>query len=515
MKVLWIVSFFLLTCMGCLADDKAHITLIQINDVYELMPLSGTHGSEGGLAKVATIIKQQKKENPHTIALLAGDFLSPSALGLAFVPAEGGGKEKLAGRQMVDTLNAMGLDCATFGNHEFDLDEASLLKRIGESKFAWISSNVLRKGGAFFPEVLTYKILTFKDGENHVRLGIYGITLDANQVDYAEYRNDYLAVSRDMASALEALGAEIVLGLTHLSFDSDVALAQGTQGLDLILGGHEHENVQVWRGPNLVPIFKADANARTVYIHHLDFDYKTRKLEIHSELKYVDENVPDDPEVKKVVDHWVQLAYDGFRAQGLDPATKVAVAKIDLDGREASVRNGETVLTRMLSDSMLMPDCQGSIYNGGSIRIDDVIYKGQTITMYDVLRILPFGGFQVRAEIKGALLVKALEQGLVNKGTGGFLQRGNFGGISGAWTLNGAPIDPNARYKIVFNDFVLQGKEAGLGFLKVLEPIKVDGKSSYKITNTDELVVLDKIESWPDLRLKLADQLKKEGLPAK
>lgn len=515
MKLIGLVLAILFTCSGCLAGEKARITLIQINDVYELMPLSGTNGTEGGLAKVATIIKNHKKENPNTIALLAGDFISPSALGLAEVQIPGGGKERLAGRQMVDTFNAMGLDIATFGNHEFDVDEATLLKRIGESKFAWVSSNVLRKGGGMFPEVLTYKIITVRDGENHVRLGVYGVTLDANPAEYVTYNSDYVAISRDMASALKALGAEIIVGLTHLTLDGDIALAQGTKDLDLILGGHEHENVQLWRGPDLIPVFKADANARTVYIHHLEFDYQTRKLAIRSELAYVDEHVPDDPEVKKVVDKWVKLAFDGFLAQGIDPAAKIASAPVDLDGREASVRNGETILTHMISECMMMPDSQGTIYNAGSIRIDDVIYKNQTITMYDVLRILPFGGYQVRTEIKGALLTKALDQGLANKGTGGFLQRGNFGGSTGAWTLNGTPIDANASYKIVFSDFLLQGKEAGLSFLKVLEPLKVDGKTTFKITNTDDLKVLDPFEHWPDLRLKLADQLKKEGLPVK
>jgi hypothetical protein len=49
--------------------------------------------------------------------------------------------KNIAGRQMVEVLNAMGLDLATFGNHEFDLKEAELLERLRESRFGWVSSN--------------------------------------------------------------------------------------------------------------------------------------------------------------------------------------------------------------------------------------------------------------------------------------------------------------------------------------------------------------------------------------
>lgn len=76
-------------------------------------------------------------ENSNTLTVLAGDFLSPSLLGT--LKWEG---ERIKGKHMVDVLNATGIDLVTFGNHEFDIDEASLQKRINESKFDWVSTNV-------------------------------------------------------------------------------------------------------------------------------------------------------------------------------------------------------------------------------------------------------------------------------------------------------------------------------------------------------------------------------------
>jgi 2',3'-cyclic-nucleotide 2'-phosphodiesterase (5'-nucleotidase family) len=54
-------------------------TFLQMNDVYELIPLGG--GKKGGLARVATIRKLLLQENPNTITVVSGDVVSPSALG--------------------------------------------------------------------------------------------------------------------------------------------------------------------------------------------------------------------------------------------------------------------------------------------------------------------------------------------------------------------------------------------------------------------------------------------------
>jgi 2',3'-cyclic-nucleotide 2'-phosphodiesterase (5'-nucleotidase family) len=65
-----------------LNNPQAYVewTFLQMNDVYELIPLGG--GKKGGLARVATIRKLLLEENPNTITFLAGDVVSPSALGM-------------------------------------------------------------------------------------------------------------------------------------------------------------------------------------------------------------------------------------------------------------------------------------------------------------------------------------------------------------------------------------------------------------------------------------------------
>ncbi len=435
------------------------VTLLQINDVYEIGPVEG--GKSGGLARVATIRKRLLAENPNTFTVLAGDFLSPSALGTAKVDGQA-----LAGQQMVAVLNALGLDLVTFGNHEFDLKEDQLLARLKESRFGWTSANVTRASGGAFPGVSTHAVLTGKEGKNQVRIGVVSVTLNSNPQPFVSYADPIDSFRKE----LQALSgqADVVMGLTHLDFPEDQTLAESIPEVDFILGGHEHENARAYRGSDFTPILKADANARTVYVHRLAYDTARKSLAVDSRLVIVDDSIPEDPEVAKVVTDWENKGFAAFRQQGFDPEEQVAVTTIALDGREASVRNRATGLTDLLARAF-QAEAQGSelaVYNGGSIRIDDVLPPGP-VTQYDVLRILPFGGKVLTADIKGSLLSRTLEQGLVNRGKGGFLQTSNVSQDgNGSWKVGGQPLDPNRTYRIAINDYLAAGKEQGLDFLK-------------------------------------------------
>ncbi len=71
---------------------------------------------------------------------LGGDYLSPSAIGTAIVDGQ-----PLAGRQMVDVLNHVGVDWAVLGNHEFDVSEAAFRARLAESRFRVVAEQCIRR----------------------------------------------------------------------------------------------------------------------------------------------------------------------------------------------------------------------------------------------------------------------------------------------------------------------------------------------------------------------------------
>ena len=91
-------------------DGRISINFVQINDVYEIAPLN--NGKDGGIARVATLKKKYVQENKNTLLLMAGDFLSPSVYNSLKYKGE-----SIKGKQMVEALNAAGLDIAIFGNH--------------------------------------------------------------------------------------------------------------------------------------------------------------------------------------------------------------------------------------------------------------------------------------------------------------------------------------------------------------------------------------------------------------
>ncbi|GAB4371636.1 MAG: 5'-nucleotidase C-terminal domain-containing protein [Deltaproteobacteria bacterium] len=445
------------------APGVVQITLLQMNDVYELTPVSG--GREGGLARVASLRKELLAENPNTITLLAGDLFSPSALGTAKVDGE-----RLAGRQMVAVMNTLGLDFITFGNHEFDIPERSFRDRLKESGFTWIASNVFDRQGNRFPGVPDHRIVPIRGaGGETVRLGIFGLTIDSNRAGYVTYA-DPLDTARAQVKALRPR-VDILVALTHLSAGQDVALAQSVPGIDLILGGHEHENMQFRRGAAYVPICKADANARTVYIHRLRYDTASRKLSIRSELRRVTGEIPEDAETAAAVRRWQETGFAAFRKQGFHPERIVAAIPVPLDGLEASVRNRSTALTRLIAEAMKAstPDIELAFYNSGSIRIDDLLPPGP-LTEYDLIRILPFGGRICTAEIPGDLLARVLDQGTANRGQGGFLQTAGVEHTDAGWTVNGNRLEEGRIYKAAVNDFLLSGREQNLGFFSEQAP---------------------------------------------
>ncbi len=457
--VCFLLSAFVATSMLS-AGPVVKVTLLHLNDVYEIDPVSG--GAQGGLARVATLKKRLLKENPNTYAILAGDLFSPSALGAA--PFKAG---HLDGRQMVATLNQLGLDYITFGNHEFDLNKDSFYTRLSESRSTWISSNVFDEKGSPFPGVSESEIITVTDDSNNtVRIGLFGVTLASNKKSYVTYK-DPLKTARAMVKSLRG-EVDILIAVTHLDIEQDMQIAKDLPEVDLILGGHEHENIQIWRGLDFTPIFKADANARTVYVHELIFDIEKRKLQIVSQLRFITGEIPDDPETVRVIKKWRDIGYNGFRRAGFRPENIVVRTTQSLDGLESSVRNNSTRLTKLICKGMMdvSPGTDLAIYNAGSVRIDDLIPPGK-ISEYDVIRILPFGGDVVSVKMKGRLLKRVLDQGKRNRGTGGYLQMANVSLSEDGtkWFINGKKLKSGRKYKIAISDFLLTGNESGLGYL--------------------------------------------------
>lgn len=438
------------------------ITLAHFNDVYEISAMDG--GKSGGLARVATLVSSLKRTTSGLLVTLGGDYLSPSALGTARVNGDA-----LAGRQMVDVLNAVGLQWATLGNHEFDVSEAAFKQRMAESKFAVVVSNVTDTQGKLFDHTVASAIVPFKIGARTVRVGLIGVIIDSNKKPWVKYLPP---VSAAQAAVSDLKGkVDAIVALTHLSLAGDAELAVKVPEIDLILGGHEHENWLLRRGAHFTPIIKADANVRSVAVVSLEFGATGARPTVSAELKIIDDRIKPSLAVEAAVTKWTTLAFDAFRRDGFAPEAPVVTLTEPLDGRETTVRNRPDTLTQLIANAMRREaSAEVGIFNGGSVRIDDVLQPG-AVTEYDIIRVLPFGGKVVKATFDGSLLAKVLDQGLGNQGTGGYLHSSDgTERTSSGWTINGVPLDPNRRYVVGISDFLLTGGETNLAYLTRTNP---------------------------------------------
>lgn len=151
----------LLAGVGLLSPALAtptHITLLHLNDVYEYASVDD--GRKGSFARLETLRRQAVASNPNTLFLFSGDTLSPSVASSFF-----------RGRQMIEMWNAVHLDVATLGNHEFDFGPEVLRQRMGESRFPWLAANVRDGEGNSFgsmPEFVVREV-------GGVKVGIFGL----------------------------------------------------------------------------------------------------------------------------------------------------------------------------------------------------------------------------------------------------------------------------------------------------------------------------------------------------
>ena len=444
-------------------NGKINITIVQINDVYEIAPLDG--GKAGGMARVATVKKEYKSRNENTIMVMAGDFLSPSVYNsLKF---EG---NRIRGKQMVDAMNVAGVDLVVFGNHEFDIPEADVQSRINESAFQWVSSNTFKKkgndiipfvkNGVPFPE--TY-IKTFSDADGTTaRIGFIGLTLPFNKAAYVSY-TDVFAAAQKYYDQIKG-SCDAVIAITHQAMNDDIKLARQIPGLALIIGGHEHERHYAKIGN--VYITKADANAKSAYIIKLKLNKRDNSLKLKADILDINEKIALDSTTNVVVKKWTDIANNSYASLGFD-ATKVCMQSGEpLDGREAYIRTQQTNFTKLIISAMekASPAADALIINSGSIRVDDILQM--PVTQYDVIRSLPFGGSIMEVDMNGSLLIKILNAGKKNVGSGGFLQySAALSNDNNGWSLKNSPIDANKVYKVAITDFLMTGGEANLDFL--------------------------------------------------
>ncbi|SKB40681.1 5'-nucleotidase [Salegentibacter holothuriorum] len=220
---------------------KKHITILHTNDVHSHIEAFGPDDSRnpnmGGVARRATLIEQIKNENPNTLLLDAGDIFQ----GTPYFNFYGGELE-------FKLMSKMKYDAATIGNHDFDNGIDGLYAQLPHAQFDFISSNYDFSNTVMDGHTQDHKIFT-KDG---VKIGVFGVGIEleglVNDSLYKETKYlDPVEVAQDQSRILkEEKNCDLVICLSHLGYKyssdkiSDIKLAQTTENIDLIIGGHTH-----------------------------------------------------------------------------------------------------------------------------------------------------------------------------------------------------------------------------------------------------------------------------------
>lgn len=223
--------------------ETKQITILHTNDVHSYIdPFPANHPknpNKGGVARRAAVIKMIREENPNVLLVDAGDIFQ----GTPYFNYYGGELE-------FKLMNLMEYDVATIGNHDFDNGIEGLMTQLKKADFEMVSANYDLKNTVLDGLVSPYT-LKMIDG---IKIGIFGLGIalqglvDVRNSKETKYL-DPVEIATDTARLLrQEKKCDLVICLSHLGFNypddatkiSDVLLAQKTENIDLIIGGHTH-----------------------------------------------------------------------------------------------------------------------------------------------------------------------------------------------------------------------------------------------------------------------------------
>jgi 2',3'-cyclic-nucleotide 2'-phosphodiesterase (5'-nucleotidase family) len=406
--------------------------LLAVNDIYRIEGVE--NGTAGDLARLRTLRADLEGEAPDLLMFHAGDLLSPSFLSRSY-----------RGQQMIDVMNLLdgdpdGFDrrfFVVFGNHEFDRDDLSdaplLDQRVEESQFNWVNGNVVFGQDADGKPLVDAPNLapTYLAESGGIRFGIFGLTTDIKHPAYVDRFADPVATARQLTAELRAKGAEVVIALTHLDRNDDLALLEklGDAGPDLILGGHDHDRM-ILKASNGRQVLKADSDARTATVVRIT-RHPDGRLDVRGEHVALSGDTPRrDPVVQARVDAWLARHEKEFCAKTQEPPgcleTVLGRTRTAFVAEENKIRSRETSAGDWLADLMLQAyapcGAQAAFVNSGSLRLNQDLAPDTEFTRESLEELFGFPAPLHLIRIDGRTLQEAADHAVQSPGTGAWLQ---------------------------------------------------------------------------------------------
>ncbi|WP_138495479.1 5'-nucleotidase C-terminal domain-containing protein [Paenibacillus pinistramenti] len=539
---------------GAAAADTPESTGASKGFELRILHTNDTHAHLDNIARRVSAVNAAR--NDSTLLLDAGDVFAGT---LYF--------NQYNGLADLYFMNQMGYDAMTFGNHEFDKGPQTLADFVKQAKFPFVSANI-----DFSTEpalsVSTHETIgdPGEDGQiypaiikevNGEQVGIIGLTTPESSVLSSPGPNitfkDEVESAQKQVDALEAAGINKIIALTHLGYTVDQQLADAVEGLDVIVGGHSHTQLDD------AEVHHADQEP-TLIVQTGEYDNNLGQLDVTFDEKGVltawkDQLIALDAKddagnyvIKGDADSEAKLAEYAASLEELKK-TVVGETDVELDGERDHVRKQETNLGDLVADGMRAkvmsivhePSAKGyvTIQNGGGIRAS--IGAGD-ITLGDLLTTMPFGNNLSALKMTGQEITAALENGVsgIEDGAGRFPQVSGMrfyydsakqpevvDDVTGEKKQEGQRIvkvqiqnedgtytdlDPNAYYIVATNSYMAGGGD----FYSSMKQAKDDGRY-YELNLVDYEVFheyLDKVGKVQITNQGRITDLKGAALPA-
>lgn len=363
-------------------------------------------GKLGGMAHVATVIKELRAEKPGATLLVdAGDTWH----GAGFSVVD-------KGVSMVKIMNAIGYDVMAPGNWEFFYSKEHLLDLVKQANFPVIAFNVTDKDWdepVFTPYVMK------KVGQLNV--AVIGLTYPwtaltsavSGSAQWWKFGIREEEARELIAEIREEHDPDLVVLVSHGGYGLDQKFAQRVNGIDVLVSGHTHDPVfepVVW---NNTIIYQGGAHGK--YVANLDVRVENKKIvEFSYELQKVQQSrVAADPEIKKLVDE----AYAPHEEKLGEVIGRSEVMIYRRDYWQSPMGNMLTDALRGItgSDIAFFP----------AWRYGATLLPGD-ITVEDIYNVVPTGGTINTFNMSG----KSLKR-LMNNTLNGFLDRDPYSRVGG------------------------------------------------------------------------------------
>lgn len=427
-------------------------------------------GCFGGYARVKHVIDQQRPAYNDSLFLNMGDEFQ----GTLYYTFYGG--EKIA-----ETLNQLGFDAMTLGNHEFDAGDDVLGAFLDNLTFPIVSANIHSDHPVLNRTIKPYHIF------EEYQLAVIGVTTEttpgiSSPGEGTTFSSVVDAVQNTIDHIYNTTNITRIAAMTHIGYEEDQRLAEATTGLHLIMGGHSHTNLgnsSNAEGP--YPTIRNNSDGEEVfivtawrwgeYLGYIDVTYDPdgKILAYHGGPIHMTNTTEQDPELQEQIEAW-RGPFEEFAAQ------EVGESLVELD--QTTCQRQECLLGDFMADAMFTyrlndtDEVDFAIINAGGIRA--TIDVGP-ITRGEVLTSFPFGNSIVELTLSGQELWDVFE-GIVtrvNQNNGlpvtSFMQvsRGivieynpeNSNGTKLVRvTIGEEPVDLERDYHVVTLDFLAGGK---------------------------------------------------------